>query len=485
MSNPTITCFSTARETLAALREKTISAREVLELHREQVERVNPAVNALVSVDFDRAGEAALAADDALARGADVGRLHGLPFAFKDTHEVKGWRTTHGSPLMAEHIGAQDELLVERILAAGALTMAKTNVPEWAAGSHTFNPVFGTTRNPYDLSRSAGGSSGGAAAALASGMVMLADGSDMGGSLRNPASFCNVVGFRPTPGRVPIWPTPMPLQTIAVAGPMARTVDDLALLLSVMAGPTSRTPLVLGDPGTSFRQPPPVPLAGLRVAYSEDLGGAFPVDPDVRAVLRAQRSLLAGAGAVVEDAHPDLTGAEESFRVLRANMFDGGLGALLDAHPDQFKASLARNIRDGRALSGHDVAAAMATQAALYDRAHAFFDRYDVLLLPVSQVAPFNADLEYPAAVDGEPTHFYLDWMRSVYFISSTGCPAISMPAGFTADGLPVGVQLVARQQDDARLLGIAAAFERLNPAGDRRPALAEPAAAGRREARP
>jgi amidase len=468
----TIGPYSTAREMTAAVAGKEISAGELLDLHLARLDEVNAKVNAVVSADPERARKQARAADDATAQRRPVGPLHGLPFAFKDTHEVAGWTTTYGSPLMADHVPRRDELVVARIRAAGVVIMGRTNVPEWAAGSHTFNSLFGTTANPYDLGRSAGGSSGGAAAALACGVVPLADGSDMGGSLRNPASFCNVVGLRPSLGRVPTWPVVNAWETTSVAGPMARNVDDLALLLSVMAGPTPQLPQSLGTPGSEFAAVRRADLAGLRVAVSVDLGGTIEVEGAVREVVQSQATLLSDAGAVVRDAHPDLTGADGVFRTLRAWTFWHRFGVMLEADPAGFKPSLADNIRAGAALTGLDVARAYAQRTSLGERVRRFFDDHDVLLLPVSQVAPFNADEEYPATINGRVQETYLDWMRSAYFITVTGCPAISMPAGFTGEGLPVGVQLVSAANQERRLLGIAAAFEQLNPAGERRPPL-------------
>lgn len=263
-----------ATDLAARLRRGEISAREVVQAHLDRIERVNPAVNAIVTLDPEGALTAAAHADEQLARGAAVPPLHGLPIAFKDTRLTRGMRTTHGSPLFADHIPDQDDLLVDRLQRAGAIRLGKTNVPEFAAGSHTFNAVFGTTRNPYDLTRSAGGSSGGAAAALAAGMQPLADGSDMGGSLRNPASFCNVVGLRPTPGRVPSPPGSDLWDTLSVPGPMGRTVADTALLLSAMAGPDPRCPFSLETPGAAFRVPLDRDLRGLRIAWAPDLGDA-------------------------------------------------------------------------------------------------------------------------------------------------------------------------------------------------------------------
>ena len=469
---PDIHCFSTAREMAAAVASKEISARELLELHLDRIGEVNPAVNALVSLDVDRAREGASAADEVTASGVELGPLHGLPHAFKDTHEVAGWRTTYGSPLREHHVPRRDELIVERIRGAGAVVIGKTNVPEWAAGSHTFNPIFGTTRNPYDLSRSAGGSSGGAAAALAAGMVPLADGSDMGGSLRNPASFCNVVGLRPSVGRVPQWPTTNAWELTSVGGPMARTVEDLALLLSVVAGPSTRDRLSLDAPGSAFAPPLEGTIAGLRVALSVDLGGAFEVDDQVSGIVSAQGPVLARAGAHVEGDHLDVTGAESAFRTLRAWLFQARFGALLAKRPEAFKASLADNIRAGEDLTGADVAAAYQRLTSLAEKVRVFFERYDVLVLPVSQVPPFDATEEFPATINGRLQESYLDWMRSAFLITVTGCPAISVPAGFTSEGWPVGIQIVAAPRNERLLLEVAHAFEQLTRIGERRPAL-------------
>jgi amidase len=464
--------YSTARAMAAAVAARDVSARELLDLHLDRIAAVNPAVNAIVSLDEERAREAAAAADERTASGVELGPLHGLPFAFKDTHEVAGWRTTFGSPLRERYVSQRDELIVERIRAAGVVPLGKTNVPEWAAGSHTFNPIFGTTRNPYDLSRSAGGSSGGAAAALASGLVPVADGSDMGGSLRNPASFCNVVGLRPSVGRVPSWPTTNAWELTSVGGPMARNVEDLALLLSVIAGPSTRSPLSLETPGSAFAPPLHGDLAGVRVALSVDLGGAFAVDHAVADIVRAQAGVLEAAGATVEDAHPVLHGADAAFRTLRAWLFQHRFGAMLEKRPEAFKPSLRDNINAGRDLSGADVARAYRQLTAIADRVRTFFESHDVLALPVSQVPPFSAEQEFPATINGQPQATYLDWMRSAYLITVTGCPAISVPAGFTAEGWPVGIQLVAAPRNERRLLEIAHAFEQATRVADRRPTL-------------
>ena len=455
-----LTVDSTARQMLAALSSREISCSELMDLHLARIAERNPELNAIVSLDEERARDGASEADR--TPYDERGPLHGLPWAFKDTHDVAGWLTTYGSPLLADNVPDRDELVVERIRRAGAVPIGKTNVPEFAAGSHTFNTIFGTTRNPVDPTRSAGGSSGGAACALASGMVPLAEGSDMGGSLRNPASFCGVYGLRPSRGRVPAWPSENQWEALGISGPMARNVDDLALLLSVLAGPDPRVPLALGDPGATFAPPVMGSLRGLRVAVSTDLGGLIEVDAEVAAVVEATAAGLAAAGARVVAAQPDLALGEDTFRTLRAWTFQAGFRDLLAEHPDEFKPSLADNIRAGEGLGGADVARAYQQLTALGETARVFFESYDVLLLPTSQVPPFPADQEYPADINGRPMATYLDWMRSAYLVTVTGCPAISVPAGRTSDGLPVGVQLVATHGADRRLLEVAAAVEAL-----------------------
>jgi amidase len=465
-------CYRTARDLADLLRRREVSARELVAAHLERIERVNPALNAIVTLVPERALAEAAAADERLARGEPVGPLHGLPVAHKDTHLTAGIRTTSGSPLLSDHVPDADELIVERIRAAGAITIGKTNVPEFAAGSHTFNPVFGATRNPYDAGRTPGGSSGGAAAALAAGLHPIADGSDMGGSLRNPASFCNVVGLRPAPGRVPTYPNQAPWATMSVQGPMARTVADAALLLSVIAGPDPRSPIAIDEPGSVFAGPLERDLSGLRVAWTADLGGTVPVDPAVVAALAPRIAAFTDLGCVVEEACPDLTGADEVFRTLRGWQFDLALGPVLDRHRDQVKPSLAANIEQGRALTGADLARAEVHHAALFHRMREFFTRYDLLLLPVSQVPPFPVEQEYPTEVAGEVQPDYLGWMRSAYLVSATGHPALSVPGGFTPDGLPVGLQIVGPHRGELAVLQAGHAFEQATEVGMRRPDL-------------
>jgi amidase len=465
-------CLRPATELAALVRSRQVSARELLDAHLDRIERINPSLNAVVTLDADGARAAADAADAALAAGDDVGPLHGLPVAHKDTHATGGMRTTWGSPLHASTVPARDELVVARLRAAGAIRVGKTNVPEFAAGSHTFNTLFGATHNPYAHGLSAGGSSGGAAAALAAGLVPLAEGSDMGGSLRNPAAFCNVVGLRPTPGRVPTWPAPMAWSTLSVQGPMGRTVADVALQLSAIAGPDRRVPISLSEDPAGLAAPLPLSLAGLRVAWAPDLGGRITVDPAVTAVLAPCAAVFESLGAVVEEACPKLEGADEAFGTLRAWLFDASYSDLARRHPDALKASIRWNAEQGAKLTGSDLARAEQLHTKLYERVVGFFDRYDVLLAPTTQVLPFPVEVEYPTEIAGVPQDNYLEWMRSCTIVSATGCPALSVPGGFTPDGLPVGLQIVAAPRAERRLLEVGHAFEQATRFGERRPPL-------------
>jgi amidase len=465
-------CFRSATELAALVRGREISARELLDAHLARIERVNPSLNAIVTLDVEGARAAADAADAALAAGEVLGPLHGLPVAHKDTHATGGMRTTWGSPLFSKTVPARDELVVARLKRAGAIRVGKTNVPEFAAGSHTFNPVFGVTHNPYRHGLSAGGSSGGAAAALAAGLVPLAEGSDMGGSLRNPAAFCNVVGLRPTPGRVPTWPAPLGWSTLSVQGPMGRTVGDVALQLSALAGPDLRVPISLDAPGAVFTEPLPLALDGLRVAWAPDLGGRVAVDPAVTEVLMAQLGVFRDLGARVDEDCPDLTDADEVFGTLRAWLFEQAHLEKSRKHPELVKESIRWNAEMGAKLTGADLARAEVAHTKLYERMVAFFERCDVLLAPTTQVLPFPVELEYPTEIGGVPQENYLEWMRSCTLLSPTGCPALSVPGGFTPDGLPVGLQIIGPPRADRRVLEVGHAFEQATRFGDRRPPL-------------
>jgi amidase len=465
-------CFLSATELTRLIRTREVSCEEVMRAHLEQIERVNPMVNAIVTLLPERALDGARMADAAIASGQLVGPLHGLPVAHKDLLVTKGIRTTFGSPIYQDFVPDTDAILVERLRAAGAITIGKTNTPEFGAGSQTFNPVFGATRNPWDLTKTCGGSSGGAAVALACGMMPLADGSDFGGSLRNPASFCNIDGFRPSAGRVPSWPTVNAWFSLPVLGPMARTVEDLALMLSATAGPDARAPISINESGSVFAGPLARDFRGLRVAWSRDLGG-LPVDTRVTEALSSGRRVLEAIGVQVEDADPDLTDADEVFRVLRAWNFETSFGALLKTQRHLMKDTVIWNIEEGARLTGAQVGGAELKRTELYHRVRRFMEQYAFLAAPVVQVPPFDVNQPWVTEINGEKMHTYLDWMKSCYAISATGLPAVSVPCGFTRDGLPVGLQIVGRHQDDFGVLQLAYAFQQQTALWKRRPPVA------------
>lgn len=447
-----------------------LSVREVVEAHLRRIDDVNPRVNAIVSLDGDRAMDHAEALDRDFAERRQDGLppLYGLPIAHKDTLAAAGLPATSGCSVFRSRIATHDHVIVEREKAAGAVTLGKTNVPELGLGSHTFNPVFGRTHNPWDLSRSAGGSSGGAAAALAARMLPTADGSDTGGSLRTPASFCGVAGLRPTPGTVPSWPDAQPWSRLSVKGPLARTIEDLRLLLSVQAGDDPRSPVGRGAqiPATDA----PAQLEGLRVAWTPDLGLGLPLEPDVLAALEPVVRTLSSAGAAIEQAAPDLTGAADAFRVLRAWQLEAALGALVDEHADELADSVLWNVGVGRRLTGPEVGRAELESAALHTRTREFFEDVDLLLCPVVQTAPFPGEWDYPHELAGVPMDDYLEWMTLPSVVTMMGCPALSLPVAFTADGLPVGLQLIGPPRSDRQLLAIAQGIEQLMGVADALP---------------
>ena len=449
----------TAVELARRIHAKDLSVREVMEAHLAQIERINPQVNAIVTLLPEQAMDQAAVADEALAHGEEVGPLHGLPVAHKDLHLTKDIRTTFGSPIFRDFVPEHDALIVERLKEAGAITIGKTNTPEFGLGSQTFNEVFGETCNPYDGTKTCGGSSGGAAAALACGMLPIADGSDLGGSLRNPANFCNVVGFRPSPGRVPAWPTLAGWFPLAVQGPMARTVEDTALMLSTIAGPDPRAPIAITQEGSLFRRPLARDFKGVRVAWSRDLGD-LPVDPRVTAVIDGQRHVFESLGCVIEDGEPDFTDADEAFKTWRAWLLELNFGELMKTSRDQMKDTAIWNIEEGVKLSGPQIGRAERKRTELYHRVREFMDTHEFLVLPVNQVPPFDLKERYVEEINGVKMATYMDWMKSCYYITVTGHPAISVPSGFTSEGLPVGVQIVGRHQDDWGVLQLAWAFE-------------------------
>ncbi len=465
-------CFLSAVEMARLIRTKQLSAREALAEHLKQIERVNPKVNAIVTLVAEMAQAAAAKADEKQAHNEALGPLHGLPAAHKDLVETRGIRTTFGSLLYKNYVPSEDDLIVERLRAAGAITIGKTNTPEFGAGSQTFNKVFGATRNPYDLNKTCGGSSGGAAVALACGMTPVADGSDTGGSLRNPAAFCNVVGFRPSIGRVPNPKAAFGWSTLSTSGCLGRSTADLALALSAIAGPDPRAPLSIHEPGEHLARPLDRDLKGVRVAWFKDLGGV-PFDLRVRTIVDGHRKTFESLGCIVEQAEPDFALAEISFRVLRAWNSANAYGARLKEHPEAFKDTLKGEIEEGLRLTGTDVAHAETAHTQLWRRFQAFLDRYEYFILPTTQVPAFDINTPYPTGIAGVKFENYIDWMKSCWYISATANPAASVPAGFTPEGLPVGIQIVGRDKEDFGVLQMAHAFEQATGYGKKRPSVA------------
>ncbi len=454
------------------IRTKKLSAREALAAHLKQIERVNPKVNAIVTLVPEMAADAAAKADEMQARKEPLGPLHGLPVAHKDLLETRGIRTTFGSPLYRDYVPTEDDLVVERMRRAGAIIIGKTNTPEFGAGSQTFNTVFGATHNPYDLTKTCGGSSGGAAVALACGLVPVASGSDTGGSLRNPAAFCNVAGFRPSIGRVPNPTAAFGWSTLSTSGCLGRSVADLALALSTIAGPDPRAPLSIHQPGELLARPLDRSFKGVRVAWFKDLGGVL-FDPRVRAVVDGHRKTFESLGCIVEQAEPDFAPAEISFRVLRAWNSANTYGAMLQEHPNAFKDTLAKEIAEGLRLTGIDLAHAETAHALVWRRFQAFLEKYEYFVLPTTQVPAFDINMPYPTEIAGVKFDNYIDWMKSCWYISATGNPAASVPGGFTPEGLPVGMQIVGRNKEDFSVLQMAHAFEQATGFGKKRPAIA------------
>ena len=461
--------FESAKKLASLLRSRKVSAVEVMQAFIAQIERVNPKVNAIVTFLPEHALEEAKKLD---AKKIDAKRtLAGLPIAYKDMLATKGIRTTFGSPIYKDHVPDEDHALVERLKGAGAITLGKTNTPEFAAGSQTFNKVFGATLNPWDLTKTCGGSSGGAAVAVACGMLPFADGSDLGGSLRNPGNFNNVVGFRPSPGRVPYYPAIDVWATQSVLGPIARTVEDAAFLLSVMAGPDARTPISISEPGSVFAVPLERDFKKSRIAWSSSLNN-LPVDKRVTVVLEKQRKVFESLGCIVEEAAPDLSGADEAFHVLRSLSFAQRYGELLKKHRDLIKDTVVWNIEEGLKLDGPRIASAMALRSEIYGRMRKFMERYEFLCMPVNQVPPFPVTQPYVDTINSVSLSNYTDWMKTCYYITVTSHPAISVPAGFTNDRppLPVGLQIVGRYRDDLGVLQMAYAFEQETKVGRQRP---------------
>jgi amidase len=448
-----------------AIHAKNLSCVEVMTAYLAQIGRLNGRVNALVALqDPDQLLKQAKECDAQLARGEYQGPLHGIPHAVKDLQPVKGIRTTQGSPIFKDFVPAADSLMVERLRNAGAIFIGKTNTPEFGLGSHTYNPVYGITRNAYDQSRSAGGSSGGAAVALALRMVPFADGSDFGGSLRNPAGWNNVLGFRTSIGRVPRDSRDTWLPSMVVTGPMARNVTDLGLLLSVQAGYDARAPLSIDGDGTFFREHFEKKCKGKRIAWGSDLSGAMPCEPDVLEVCKTAAQTFAGLGCRVDEAHPDFDFDALWRAVIRLRSWMEGSG-LLDYYQDPVKRALLKpeaifEVETGRNLSAYDLTAASMIRTEWYQVVRRFFERYDFLLLPTAQTFPFSADIHWPDMIAGNRMATYHEWMKGTLFVTMSGCPSLAVPAGFNAQGLPIGIQIVGPNRRELDCLSLGYAYE-------------------------
>jgi len=450
----------TASEAVAALATGDITPLDLVDAAAARIEAVDGALNALPTLCLDRGRDHARRIMTEARRDAASPWLGGLPMVVKDLSDVAGVRTTYGSPIYAEFVPSRSNVLVERLEASGAIVIAKSNTPEFGAGANTFNEVFGKTRNPWNTAMTCGGSSGGSAVALAAGMAWLATGSDLGGSLRTPASFCGVVGLRPSPGRIARWPTTDPFDTLGVQGPMARTVRDVALMLDAMAGQHGADPLSRPAPDRSFSDSLDGP-APRRVAYSADLG-YLPVDPEVASVCRAAAQRLEETGAIVEEACPDLTDAPKIFQTLRAANFATSLGEHLKARRDMLKPDVVWNVEKGLALSADEISQARRARAQLYERTASFFRTYDLLLTPAALVPPFDVDQRYVERVGDHVFENYVDWLAITFAITLTSCPALSLPCGRTDAGLPVGLQMVAPVWGEQALLAAAHRLESL-----------------------
>ena len=463
-------CFTKVTALAELLRTKKVSAVEVMKAHLSQIASVNARVNAIVTlVDEEQLLREAQSADDALAKGNWLGPLHGLPIGVKDLNATKGIRTTYGSPLLKDDIPKTDCLLVEREKKAGGIVIGKTNVPEFGLGSQTFNPVFGATRNPYDLRKTCGGSTGGGAVAVVCGMVPLADGSDYGGSLRNPPNFCNVVGLRPSPGRVPNTPADLAWQTFSVSGPVARNVKDCAFFLSVLAGPDERIPISIEQPGSQFMQQlGRRDFKGVRVAMFRDMG--LPWEPEVKEAIHAQGKVFESIGCVVEEAEPDYVDANECFLAWRHWTIESRFGDLIATKGNQLNEYIHWHVEEGRKLTGPYLSRLEMKRSALYQRVRGFLDKYEFFVLPVNQVLPFDVTQHYPTEINGVRMDNYLSWMKSACYITTTGNPAASVPCAFSKSGLPIGIQIVGRNHEDWGVLQMAFAFEQARNLEKRKP---------------
>lgn len=460
-----------ARELSDAIRTKRVSCVEVMTAYLDHIDRVNPVVNAIVSLQpRETLLRQAQERDAQLARGEHLGWMHGVPQAVKDLALTKGIRTTFGSPLFADFVPEVDAAIVERAKRAGSIVIGKTNTPEFGLGSQTYNPVFGTTRNAYDPSRCAGGSSGGAAAALAMRMLPVADGSDMGGSLRNPAAFNNVVGFRPSQGRVPLAPAlEVFVQQLGYEGPMGRTVADVAMLLATQAGHDARAPLSLGEDPAVFAEPLKRDLEGARVGWLGDHGGYLAMEPGILDLCRTNGlKALETVGCTVEEARLDFPPERiwTTWLAWRHWLVGGGLSAF---HADPAKRAKMKpeaiwEVEGGQKLSAFDVYQASQARTALHQAVLKAFGTHNYLALPTAQVFPFDAEVHWPKEIVGRTMDTYHRWMEVVFLATLAGCPVINLPVGFNEAGLPMGMQVIGPPRADLAVLQLGHAYEQAAP---------------------
>tara|TARA_Y100000814_G_scaffold283730_1_gene249949 strand:- start:358 stop:1776 length:1419 start_codon:yes stop_codon:yes gene_type:complete len=451
-------CWMKISELSKKIKSREVSVREIVECHIKQIEKYNPEVNAVVTTDFDRALNTADQLDTN-SNNQELPLLFGIPVLHKDLVPTKDLRTTYGSPLYKDNIPEIDGLIVQRLKDAGAVTLGKTNTPEFGAGSQTFNQVFGATLNPYDLSKTCGGSSGGSAVALACGMAPIADGGDLGGSLRNPANFCNVVGFRTSQGRVPTWPSDQPWSSLSVQGPMARNIEDIAQMLTVISGPDLRAPISLSDKIDFSKSLTERSFKNTKISWSVDFDG-LPVDERTKKVIKSHKAVFEELGFEIDEICPDFSLATEVFVTKRAYGMATSHFEKLRSHRDQLKDTVIWNTEEGLKLSALDLGRAEVKQAELFETIRLFMETYEFMIFPVSQVPPFPVTEEYVKEINGHKMGNYIDWMKSCYYITATGHPAISVPCGFTEDGLPVGIQIVGRYRQEVSVLQLAKAFE-------------------------
>ncbi len=444
------------REKIAA---REVSAVEYLQACLARVDELNGTLNAIVTPN-PHAIDEAKEVDRKIRAGDGAGPLCGLTVGIKDVTPVGGVRTTFGSPIYADYVPEEDALVVRRLREAGAVILGKTNCPEFAAGANTFNEVFGRTRNPWDTNKSAGGSTGGGAAALATGMIALAEGTDLGGSLRIPAAFCGVTGLRPSVGLVPIHPTDWVWDTLQVSGPMARTAEDLALMLQAIAGPSEYSPLAQPIEARDFVRAARGARKNLRVAYCADIAG-IGIDPDVERVCREAAFALESKGAVVEEITLDLSDARAAFLSLRGLWFCTQMFPRLDQQ-HRFGPNVGNNVRSGLEVTSKELASAESYRGHLWHQFRQFFTEYDHLLTPCVAVPPFPVEQNYPDTIAGKPMSTYIDWIAPTFVLSLTGLPVACVPAGLDSGGMPVGLQIAGKQFGEEGVLALAAQLQKL-----------------------